>query len=76
MSVTCPICEAEAEEKLPRAGDHVEIICPMCLRFGMTTSALAIVYHRLPEDRHAALYQARAVAAQDNNTPLITAEMF
>ncbi|MDL2402692.1 hypothetical protein [Rhizobium mayense] len=76
MSVTCPICEAEAAEKLPRVSDHVEIICPMCLRFGITTSALSIVYHRLPEDRHAALYQARAIAAQEDKTPLITAEMF
>ncbi|AYG62158.1 hypothetical protein [Rhizobium jaguaris] len=75
MSITCPICEAEAEEKLPRVSDRVEIICPMCLRFGITTSALAIVSHRLPEDRHAALYHARAIAVQDENLPLITAGM-
>ena len=76
MTVNCPICEAEAEEKLPRVSDRIEIICPMCHRFGITASALAIVYHRLPVDRHAALYHARAIAAQDKATPLITAGMF
>ncbi|MBB4571497.1 hypothetical protein [Rhizobium leucaenae] len=72
MSVNCPICEAEAEEKLPRITGRIEIICPRCHRFGITASALAIVYHRLPEDRHAALCRARAIAEHDKATPLIT----
>ena len=76
MSVNCPICECIAEEKLPRVSDRIEIICPMCDRFGITPDALAIGYYRLPEDRHAALGHARIIAMRQMEIPLVTAGLF
>ncbi|CAN7450550.1 hypothetical protein LJR235_002901 [Pararhizobium sp. LjRoot235] len=71
---TCPISLEPAQEELSGIEDVVEFICPTCGRFRITGTALAMILHRDPDTREAALAQAKT-KAKEGEIPTIDSSM-
>jgi len=68
---SCPICNGQAKEALPRMGDLAEILCSECGRYRVSGTALEVIRHEDRQTRDAALAAAKARAVTDKNIPKI-----
>jgi Zn ribbon nucleic-acid-binding protein len=59
---TCPICELQATQQLPRMGDFDEVNCPHCGRYRINDTAKEMAKSRTPEERQRALENAQSAA--------------
>lgn len=70
----CPISFEPAQEELSGIQDVVEFICPVCGRFRITGTALAMILHKDPDTRESALAQAKT-NAKEGEIPTIDSSM-